>query len=88
MSRDSLKRFLAASSVLLVLAASGAATDLQNIYSITPLGSNNISINGTIDLNGNNLTEPQRVDGIDLDNPGTGISVNSGRLEVTDNSIT
>lgn len=73
---------------VVVLFSLASATDLQNIESITPQGSQNININGTLDLNGNNpILAPTLVDGVDLDNPGNALVINSNQYEVDSSSI-
>ncbi|QGA80322.1 hypothetical protein [Candidatus Nanohalobium constans] len=68
---------------LLILTGIATATDLQNIESITPLGSQNINVNGTLDLNNNNpILAPTKVDGVDLDNPAWGLYLNNNQYRI------
>jgi hypothetical protein len=51
----------------------------------TTSGSNNIALdaNGDIDAKSNAITNVGNVDGVDVDNPGTGIEVNSNQLRLS-----
>lgn len=69
--------------LLISLISLASATDLQNIESITPFGSENINVNGTLDLNNNNpILAPTEIDGVDLDNPAWGLYLNGNQYEI------
>jgi len=74
-------------SIFLVVSLA-SATDLQNIESVTPQGTQDIFVNGTLNLNNNNpILNPTQVDGVDLDNPGNGIIINGDQYAIGSNSI-
>ncbi len=70
----------ALAAALVVLSAPASATDLTNIENVSSLNGADINITDSIDLNQNNLNSPNKVDGIDLDNPGPGIQLNGNKL--------
>jgi hypothetical protein len=75
-----LNQVKALAAALVVLSAPASATDLTNIENVSSLNGADINITDSIDLNQNNLNSPNKVDGIDLDNPGPGIQLNGNKL--------
>jgi hypothetical protein len=65
-----------------VLTGGVAASDLTNIENVSSLNGGNINFTDDIDLNGNNLISPGKVDGINLSNPGTALQKNGDQLQV------
>jgi len=70
-----------------VLTGGVAATDLTNIENVSSLNGGNINFTDDIDLNGNNLISPGKVDGINLSNPGTALQKNGDQLQVNTNAF-
>ncbi len=72
-------------TVFLVTTAS--STDLQNILSITSDGSKPIYVNDSLNLNSNDLDNPNLVDGVNLDLPGNALNLSSNQYNVEPDSI-
>ena len=81
------KKLLLYTVVLTVLTGTAAATDLQNIEKITPQGSQNINITGTIDMKGNPITDTNgdlTLDGGNVQIPDGGLTAGSNRSLVVE----
>jgi len=90
--RNGLKSLVILASFL-ILIFTASATDLQNIETVTPYGTQdieiqgNVNMTGNLELRGNNLIDPNQVDGVDIENPGNAITINGDQYAVASSSI-